>query len=246
MESKLADEKYTNNYYKCKGCKLSRCRISWRDYPNLFSKGKLAIIQEKYSHLNLTPKNYSSRCRKCSIGNSIEALEKKGGVVKKGKSLKELKAEFEILRQESEEVQNAKLYKKEDTIDEDDLVEVCDSTCDKKRIRELEEQIKQLQEQNNDSDDLIDEIQSLRETNNELENTVKTVYDMLYNKKEKLQKKQRECRQSKSVKISDYYDIKQMMESVVPNYTLLYQKHLDNHNYHLNPDDWESDCNSQG
>ena len=54
MESKLADEKYTNNYYKCKGCKLSRCRISWRDYPNLFSKGKYVVIPEKYSHLNLT------------------------------------------------------------------------------------------------------------------------------------------------------------------------------------------------
>ena len=93
---------------------------------------------------------------------------------------------------------------------------------------------------------LLGEIQSLKEKNNQLENTVKSVYDMLYNKKEKLQKRQKECRQSKSVKISDYYDIKQMMENVVPNYTLLYQKHLDNHNYHINPDDWESDCNSQG
>ena len=237
------EARYINDYMKCKGCKLAKCRIKWQEYPTLFRKGKVINIPDKYQHLNLPEKIYSSRCRRCAVGYSIDNYKDRQGDSKIGKSLEELREEFNLLNKESDEVQNAEIYKTDDTILD------CDSICDKKRIQELEIKLNEVNQQLNESesdgessDSLINQNMDLSHRVTELEDTLTSLYSIIYNTKERVPKRQRECRERVSIKVRNYYDIKHMIEKSLPEKDLPYQSILNEHHYSINPEDWESQC----
>ena len=237
IKEKKQMDRYKNDYLKCKGCKSVSCRIRWLDYPTLFTQGKLVKIPAKYQSLQLPEKRYSSRCKRCAVGYSIDNYSKRDADSHKGKTLKQLQEDYAILDKESNDIQSAEAYKTVETID-------CDSICDKKRIVELEDKLSNIEESSEDNDSLINQLEDSTSRVRELELILKSTYDILFNRKEKLNKKQRECRKTTCVKIRDYYDIKETIETGMPDCELSYDKVLDGHTYVNSPDDWDSECSS--
>ena len=94
----LNQERYITGYYRCKGCTGVSCKLSWKKYPNLFSKTNSVLrIPNKYRNCNLDDKYYSSRCKLCQVGNSISNYKTREGMIRRGRNLQELKDEFKSL-----------------------------------------------------------------------------------------------------------------------------------------------------
>ena len=94
----LNQERYITEYYKCKGCTGVSCKLNWKQHPSLFSRTNSAVrIPVKYRNCNLVDKYYSSRCKLCQVGNSISNYKTREGMIRRGRSLQELKDEFGAL-----------------------------------------------------------------------------------------------------------------------------------------------------
>ena len=233
-DEKRKEDRYINNYYKCRGATGIACNLSWEAYPSLFERNKKAVvIPEKYRHLGLPKKYYSSRCNRCQVGNSIANYKTRDGAIRRGKSLQELKNELVDLNATVKEVQ---LYKKPTFI-----------------LEEKEEEGSNHNE-NESEDSLIDEngelrkeIEGLKCSIRDREETLREIYSTLFNVNlKRLAKKQATCRKSVCVKTSDYYNIKDEIEDIFEDEELVYDKKLDEHMIVKNPDTWTDDCSSNG
>ena len=233
-DEKRKEDRYINNYYKCRGATGIACNLSWEAYPSLFERNKKAVvIPEKYRHLGLPKKYYSSRCNRCQVGNSIANYKTRDGAIRRGKSLQELKNELVDLNATVKEVQ---LYKKPTFI--------------------LEEKEEEGSNHNEDEseDSLIDEngilrkeIEGLKCSIRDREETLREIYSTLFNVNlKRLAKKQATCRKSVCIKTSDYYNIKDEIEDIFEDEELVYDKKLDEHMIVKNPDTWTDDCSSNG
>lgn len=238
-DEKRKEDRYINNYYKCRGATGIACNLSWEAYPSLFERNKKAVvIPEKYRHLGLPKKYYSSRCNRCQVGNSIANYKTRDGAIRRGKSLQELKNELVDLNATVKEVQ---LYKKPTFI------------LEKQQEEEKEEEGSNNNEDESE-DSLIDEngelrkeIEGLKCSIRDREETLREIYSTLFNVNlKRLAKKQATCRKSVCVKTSDYYNIKEEIEDIFEDEELVYDKKLDEHMIVKNPDTWTDDCSSNG
>ena len=94
----LNQERYITEYYKCKGCTGVSCKLNWKQHPSLFCRTNSVVrIPVKYRNCNLVDKYYSSRCKLCQVGNSISNYKTREGMIRRGRSLQELKDEFGAL-----------------------------------------------------------------------------------------------------------------------------------------------------
>jgi hypothetical protein len=233
-EEKRREDRYLNNYYKCRNATGVTCNISWEAYPSLFERNKKAVvIPENYKHLGLPQKFYSSRCKRCQVANSIANFKTREGSVRRGKSLQELKNELVDLNAMVKEVT---LYKKPE-----------------KEEEEEKEEEGSNHNEDSDEDSLIDEngilrkeIEGLKCSIRDREDTLREIYSTLFNVKVRLAKKQATCRKSVCVKTSDYYNIKEEIEEMFEDEELVYDKKLDEHMIVKNPDSWTDDCSSNG
>ena len=72
------EKRYLKDYFHCKSAKGTFCKLSWESYPQLFVRNdEPSIIPPQYSHLNLPPKYYPSRCRRCTIKTQIDNFSTK-------------------------------------------------------------------------------------------------------------------------------------------------------------------------
>ena len=275
------EKRYLKDYFHCKSAKGTFCKVSWQSYPQLFQRNdEPSIIPPQHSHLNLPPKYYPSRCRRCTIKTQIDNFNKRvKDDTTRGMSLGKLQIEFKALDEESKRVQREEAPKQPDEEKDDfrDEMEIGnnpnqevisednDSLIDANielanRIKELEnENIKMKKEkdaiQNKldtvsrvsdmDDDSLIDENERLTNENTNYKKELKLIYAKLFHTNKKLQKRQALCRQTASIRIRDFYNIKQNIETVMKPEILPYNHYLDRHQAFLEPANWESDCNSE-
>ena len=268
------EKRYLKDYFHCKSAKGTFCKLSWQSYPQLFQRNdEPSIIPPQYSHLNLPPKYYPSRCRRCTIKTQIDNFSKRvKDDTTRGMSLGKLQIEFKALDEESRRVQRDEAPKQPDEEQDDfrDEMEIGnnpnqehvsednDSLIDANielanRIKELENENIKLKKEKDamsrvsdmDDDSLIDENERLTKENTNYKKEYKLIYATLFHTSKKLQKRQALCRQTASIRIRDFYTIKQKIETVMKPEILPYNHYLDRHQAFLEPTTWESDCNSE-
>ena len=268
------EKRYLKDYFHCKSAKGTFCKLSWESYPQLFVRNEEpSIIPPQYSHLNLPPKYYPSRCRRCTIKTQIDNFSKRvKDDTTRGMSLGKLQIEFKALDEESRRVQRDELPKQPDeeqddfrdemeignnpnqehvSIDDDSLIDANIELAN--RIKELENENIKLKKEKDamsrvsdmDDDSLIDENERLTKENTNYKKEYKLIYATLFHTSKKLQKRQALCRQTASIRIRDFYTIKQKIETVMKPEILPYNHYLDRHQAFLEPTTWESDCNSE-
>ena len=268
------EKRYLKDYFHCKSAKGTFCKLSWQSYPQLFQRNEEpSIIPPQYSHLNLPPKYYPSRCRRCTIKTQIDNFSKRvKDDTTRGMSLGKLQIEFKALDEESRRVQRDELPKQPDeekddfrdemeignnpnqehvSIDDDSLIDANIELAN--RIKELENENIKLKKEKDamsrvsdmDDDSLIDENERLTKENTNYKKEYKLIYATLFHTSKKLQKRQALCRQTASIRIRDFYTIKQKIETVMKPEILPYNHYLDRHQAFLEPTTWESDCNSE-
>ena len=115
------EKRYLKDYFHCKSAKGTFCKLSWESYPQLFVRNEEpSIIPPQYSNLNLPPKYYPSRCRRCTIKTQIDNFNKRvKDDTTRGMSLGKLQIEFKALDEESRRVQRDELPKQADEEKED-------------------------------------------------------------------------------------------------------------------------------
>jgi len=237
-DEKRKEDRYINNYYKCSGATGIACNLSWEAYPSLFESNKKAVvIPDKYKHLGLPNKFYSSRCKRCQVANSIANFKTREGSVRRGKSLQELKNELVDLNATVKEVQ---LYKKPSVILEKQQEEEKEEEGSNNNEDESEDSLI------NENGELRKEIEGLTCSIRAREETLREIYSTLFNVNLRLAKKQATCRKSVCVKTSEYYNIKEEIEEIFEDEELVYNKTLDEHMIVKNPDGWTDDCSSNG
>ena len=268
------EKRYLKDYFHCKSAKGTFCKLSWQSYPQLFQRNdEPSIIPPQYSHLNLPPKYYPSRCRRCTIKTQIDNFSKRvKDDTTRGMSLGKLQIEFKALDEESRRVQRDEAPKQPDeeqddfrdemeignnpnqehvSIDDDSLIDANIELAN--RIKELENENIKLKKEKDamsrvsdmDDDSLIDENERLTKENTNYKKEYKLIYATLFHTSKKLQKRQALCRQTASIRIRDFYTIKQKIETVMKPEILPYNHYLDRHQAFLEPTTWESDCNSE-
>ena len=268
------EKRYLKDYFHCKSAKGTFCKLSWESYPQLFVRNEEpSIIPPQYSHLNLPPKYYPSRCRRCTIKTQIDNFSKRvKDDTTRGMSLGKLQIEFKALDEESRRVQRDEAPKQPDeeqddfrdemeignnpnqehvSIDDDSLIDANIELAN--RIKELENENIKLKKEKDamsrvsdmDDDSLIDENERLTKENTNYKKEYKLIYATLFHTSKKLQKRQALCRQTASIRIRDFYTIKQKIETVMKPEILPYNHYLDRHQAFLEPTTWESDCNSE-
>lgn len=268
------EKRYLKDYFHCKSAKGTFCKLSWESYPQLFVRNEEpSIIPPQYSHLNLPPKYYPSRCRRCTIKTQIDNFSKRvKDDTTRGMSLGKLQIEFKALDEESRRVQRDEAPKQPDeekddfrdemeignnpnqehvSIDDDSLIDANIELAN--RIKELENENIKLKKEKDamsrvsdmDDDSLIDENERLTKENTNYKKEYKLIYATLFHTSKKLQKRQALCRQTASIRIRDFYTIKQKIETVMKPEILPYNHYLDRHQAFLEPANWESDCNSE-
>ena len=268
------EKRYLKDYFHCKSAKGTFCKLSWQSYPQLFQRNEEpSIIPPQYSHLNLPPKYYPSRCRRCTIKTQIDNFNKRvKDDTTRGMSLGKLQIEFKALDEESRRVQRDEAPKQPDeeqddfrdemeignnpnqehvSIDDDSLIDANIELAN--RIKELENENIKLKKEKDamsrvsdmDDDSLIDENERLTKENTNYKKEYKLIYATLFHTSKKLQKRQALCRQTASIRIRDFYTIKQKIETVMKPEILPYNHYLDRHQAFLEPTTWESDCNSE-
>ena len=267
------EKRYLKDYFHCKSAKGTFCKLSWESYPQLFVRNEEPMeIPFQYRHLNLPPKYYPSRCRRCTIKTQIDNFSKRvKDDTTRGMSLGKLQIEFKALDEESRRVQRDEAPKQPDEEQDDfrDEMEIGqanqehvsednDSLIDANielanRIKELENENIKLKKEKDamsrvsdmDDDSLIDENERLTKENTNYKKEYKLIYATLFHTSKKLQKRQALCRQTASIRIRDFYTIKQKIETVMKPEILPYNHYLDRHQAFLEPTTWESDCNSE-
>ena len=267
------EKRYLKDYFHCKSAKGTFCKLSWESYPQLFVRNEEpSIIPPQYSHLNLPPKYYPSRCRRCTIKTQIDNFSKRvKDDTTRGMSLGKLQIEFKALDEESKRVQREEAPKQADEEQDDFRDEMEIGQANQEHVSEdndslidanieLANRIKELQNENiklkkekdamsrvsdMDDDSLIDENERLTKENTNSKKELKLIYATLFHTSKKLQKRQALCRQTASIRIRDFYTIKQKIENVMKPEILPYNHYLDRHQAFLEPANWESDCNSE-
>ena len=267
------EKRYLKDYFHCKSAKGTFCKLSWQSYPQLFVRNEEpSIIPPQYSHLNLPPKYYPSRCRRCTIKTQIDNFSKRvKDDTTRGMSLGKLQIEFKALDEESKRVQREEAPKQADEEQDDFRDEMEIGQANQEHVSEdndslidanieLANRIKELQNENiklkkekdamsrvsdMDDDSLIDENERLTKENTNSKKELKLIYATLFHTSKKLQKRQALCRQTASIRIRDFYTIKQKIENVMKPEILPYNHYLDRHQAFLEPANWESDCNSE-
>ena len=267
------EKRYLKDYFHCKSAKGTFCKLSWQSYPQLFVRNEEpSIIPPQYSHLNLPPKYYPSRCRRCTIKTQIDNFSKRvKDDTTRGMSLGKLQIEFKALDEESKRVQREEAPKQADEEQDDFRDEMEIGQANQEHVSEdndslidanieLANRIKELQNENiklkkekdamsrvsdMDDDSLIDENERLTKENTNSKKELKLIYATLFHTSKKLQKRQALCRQTASIRIRDFYTIKQKIENVMKPEILPYNHYLDRHQAFLEPATWESDCNSE-
>jgi len=267
------EKRYLTSYFHCKSAKGTFCKLSWQSFPQLFERNDEPMeIPPRYSNLNLPPKYFKSRCRRCAIKTQIDNFNKRvKDNTTRGMTLGKLQIEFKALDEESRRVQRDELPKEPDEEQDDfrDEMEIGqanqehvsednDSLIDANielanRIKELENENIKLKKEKDamsrvsdmDDDSLIDEYERLTKENINYKKEYKLIYATLFHTSKKLQKRQALCRQTASIRIRDFYTIKQKIETVMKPEILPYNHYLDRHQAFLEPTTWESDCNSE-
>ena len=267
------EKRYLKDYFHCKSAKGTFCKLSWQSYPQLFVRNEEpSIIPPQYSHLNLPPKYYPSRCRRCTIKTQIDNFNKRvKDDTTRGMTLGKLQIEFKALDEESKRVQREEAPKQADEEQDDFRDEMEIGQANQEHVSEdndslidanieLANRIKELQNENiklkkekdamsrvsdMDDDSLIDENERLTKENTNSKKELKLIYATLFHTSKKLQKRQALCRQTASIRIRDFYTIKQKIENVMKPEILPYNHYLDRHQAFLEPANWESDCNSE-
>ena len=275
------EKRYLTSYFHCKSAKGTFCKLSWQSYPQLFERiDEPMEIPPQYSNLNLPPKYFKSRCRRCAIKTQIDNFNKRvKDNTTRGMTLGKLQIEFKALDEESRRVQRDEAPKEPDEEQDDfrDEMEIGnnpnqevisednDSLIDANielgnRIKELENENIKLKKEKDvmqnkldtvsrvsdmDDDSLIDENERLTKENTNYKKELKLIYAKLFHTSKKLQKRQALCRQTASIRIRDFYTIKQKIETVMKPEILPYNHYLDRHQAFLEPTTWESDCNSE-
>ena len=267
------EKRYLTSYFHCKSAKGTFCKLSWQSFPQLFERNDEPMeIPPRYSNLNLPPKYFKSRCRRCAIKTQIDNFNKRvKDNTTRGMTLGKLQIEFKALDEESRRVQRDEAPKEPDEEQDDfrDEMEIGqanqehvsednDSLIDANielanRIKELENENIKLKKEKDamsrvsdmDDDSLIDENERLTKENTNYKKEYKLIYATLFHTSKKLQKRQALCRQTASIRIRDFYTIKQRIETVMKPEILPYNHYLDRHQAFLEPTTWESDCNSE-
>ena len=279
-ETTKNERRYENSYYKCRGSVGQRCNLDWRVSPSLFQTTvKPVVIPVHYRRLGLIPKQFSSRCKRCSTVESINAYKSRPDGHQRGLTLEQLEDLLITQNKAIQEEQSEPAF--HDMRDEiDDLRSLI--TADHPPIpqpvqqsvqqpiqqppddrallenQQLQIKLKALEAQNvnlqrrldsnsrdgGEDDSLIDQCEELTIQRDGLQDQLKKAYALLYNNNQNLAARQRKCRRSASIPIRQFYRLKNSIETQMHPVRLHYNQYLDEHRAYINPEDWDSDCNS--